>query len=75
MRSRWSRGDGQLIGDVRVTVVVRWVPSVSVGCGTQMARAGVALRGTGKPDMGRAGAAARNGSSCPASGARLIHYD
>ena len=30
--------DDQLVGGVDVTVVVRWVPELSVGCGTRVAR-------------------------------------
>src|SRR5215213_3666388 len=30
---------GQLLGGVKVTVVVRWIPGLSRGCGTRMARA------------------------------------
>jgi hypothetical protein len=36
--------DGQLIGAVLVTVVVRWVPGLSVRCGTQMARLARTIR-------------------------------
>jgi hypothetical protein len=36
--SSWPRGDGQLMGGMDMTVVVRWVPCVSVRCGTRVAR-------------------------------------
>jgi hypothetical protein len=35
--SRWSE-DGQLIRLVELTVLVRWVPELSVRCGTRVAR-------------------------------------
>jgi hypothetical protein len=38
MRSCWSGEDDQLVGGVAVTVVVRWVPGLTLGCGTRMAR-------------------------------------
>src|SRR4029450_910449 len=38
MRSCWSGEDDQVVGGVAVTVVVRWVPGLTLGCGTRMAR-------------------------------------
>jgi hypothetical protein len=38
MRSCWSGEDDQLVGGLDVTVVVRWVPGSTLGCGTRMAR-------------------------------------
>jgi hypothetical protein len=38
MRSCWSGEDDQLVGGVDVTVVVRWGPGSTLGCGTRMAR-------------------------------------
>ena len=36
--SCWSGEYEQLVGGVDVTVVVRWVPGLTLGCGTRMAR-------------------------------------
>jgi hypothetical protein len=38
MRSCWPSGDGQLTGDVVMTVAVRWIPCLSAWCGTWVAR-------------------------------------
>jgi hypothetical protein len=38
VRSYWPRDDGQLMGGVKVTGVVRWIPWLSVRCGTRVAQ-------------------------------------
>jgi hypothetical protein len=38
MRSCWSGEVDQLVGVVDVTVVVRWVPGLTIRCGTRVAR-------------------------------------